>query len=672
MKKACGIIIVLLALVVFVGCDQNMGNGFLKLYLSDNVLDSLSNNQSINITITSENATSVVNKRITLSKNNSSKTIELPIGTYSLSVDNDSFDIASSVYITSNKTVSVSVNPLAGGKIKVSISPNVKTFLANNKETVLDFYFRKDVLEVDPSKRISFSNNSLNEKSFSLEKGTYYISHDFSLYSNNEIREKNLQYPRELSIDIGESYNVYIDANPEGDVFLQITNPQESSRSFFIEFYSDSEMTDLKKKFYYGTENINNTINIDTGKYYIKCKDSLGDFVFLDTSEITVSADIPTYIKATYRENMGSIYINYNVLNKPYDDRIASVNGLSLKFTNDDSDYSNIYDNNEGGCFHLPSGTYSVELINNPIKTGVNAVCNDSEIYFKPGMFNYDKSLQVVCELVGNVQTQLVGEYNENVKLLFTSKDSDSKTYEVTPSKIKSDNIMLIGKYDVSASLTSSDEYLDVKIPYDTINLTQAKNIDFTTEVFKCGKLNINLPNDFYEQLHKLEVLVHLYKNGELYCDKIIDSEFKDNPYWLLPEGNYSYELEYDKDMMNLSFEIKKFTISYQNDVDLGTPTYGFNQHLSVDIQNKIPNASNIDYIFDFKNDTFKVKNYPKGAEIKWYLLTNDGNKSLIHTGNTLVWNRSTMGYEYSCLQVRVYYNDMLIDVQQIGNLANN
>lgn len=669
MKKALNIVILIfITLLVFVGCNQDTGNGSLKLYLSDSVLDSLAYNQKIVVKIRSDNSVSSVYKNVTLSKSNPSTTIELPIGTYSLAVEDDNMDIASTVYITSNKIVSISVNPLTGGKVKVSISPNVKTFLANNKDTNIEFYFRKDVLEVDPCKQFSFSNTTPTETSFTLEKGTYYISHDVTRYSSSEIRDKDFLYTKELSIDIGESYNVYIDANPEGNVFLQITNPQESSRSFFIEFYSDSEMTDLKKKFYYGTENINNTINIDTGKYYIKCKDSLGDFVFLDTSEITVSADTPTYIKATYRENMGSIYINYNVLNKPYDDRIASVNGLSLKFTNDDSDYSNIYDNNEGGYFHLPSGTYSIELINNPIKTGVNAVCNDSEIYFKPGLFNDYKSLQVVCELVGNVQTQLVGEYNENVKLLFTSKDSDSKTYEVTPSKIKSDNIMLIGKYDVSASLTSSDEYLDVKIPYDTINLTQAKNIDFTTEVYKCGKLKIDLPNDFYEQLHKLQVIVHLYKNGELYCDKIIDSKFKDNPYWLLPEGTYSYELEYDKDMMNLSFDNNNFKISYQNDIDLGTPTYSFNQHLSIDIQNKIPNASNIDYLLDRAHDTFKVKNYPKGAEIKWYLLTNNNN-GLIHTGNTLVWNRSTMGYEYSCLQVRVYYNDMLIDVQQIGNL---
>lgn len=669
MKKALNIVILIfITLLVFVGCNQDTGNGSLKLYLSDSVLDSLAYNQKIVVKIRSDNSVSSVYKNVTLSKSNPSTTIELPIGTYSLAVEDDNMDIASTVYITSNKIVSISVNPLTGGKVKVSISPNVKTFLANNKDTNIEFYFRKDVLEVDPCKQFSFSNTTPTETSFTLEKGTYYISHDVTRYSSSEIRDKDFLYTKELSIDIGESYNVYIDANPEGNVFLQITNPQESSRSFFIEFYSDSEMTDLKKKFYYGTENINNTINIDTGKYYIKGKDSLGDFVFLDTSEITVSADTPTYIKATYRENMGSIYINYNVLNKPYDDRIASVNGLSLKFTNDDSDYSNIYDNNEGGYFHLPSGTYSIELINNPIKTGVNAVCNDSEIYFKPGLFNDYKSLQVVCELVGNVQTQLVGEYNENVKLLFTSKDSDSKTYEVTPSKIKSDNIMLIGKYDVSASLTSSDEYLDVKIPYDTINLTQAKNIDFTTEVYKCGKLKIDLPNDFYEQLHKLQVIVHLYKNGELYCDKIIDSKFKDNPYWLLPEGTYSYELEYDKDMMNLSFDNNNFKISYQNDIDLGTPTYSFNQHLSVDIQNKIPNASNIDYLLDRAHDTFKVKNYPKGAEIKWYLLTNNNN-GLIHTGNTLVWNRSTMGYEYSCLQVRVYYNDMLIDVQQIGNL---
>lgn len=669
MKKALNIVILIfITLLVFVGCNQDTGNGSLKLYLSDSVLDSLAYNQKIVVKIRSDNSVSSVYKNVTLSKSNPSTTIELPIGTYSLAVEDDNMDIASTVYITSNKIVSISVNPLTGGKVKVSISPNVKTFLANNKDTNIEFYFRKDVLEVDPCKQFSFSNTTPTETSFTLEKGTYYISHDVTRYSSSEIRDKDFLYTKELSIDIGESYNVYIDANPEGNVFLQITNPQESSRSFFIEFYSDSEMTDLKKKFYYGTENINNTINIDTGKYYIKGKDSLGDFVFLDTSEITVSADTPTYIKATYRENMGSIYINYNVLNKPYDDRIASVNGLSLKFTNDDSDYSNIYDNNEGGYFHLPSGTYSIELINNPIKTGVNAVCNDSEIYFKPGLFNDYKSLQVVCELVGNVQTQLVGEYNENVKLLFTSKDSDSKTYEVTPSKIKSDNIMLIGKYDVSASLTSSDEYLDVKIPYDTINLTQAKNIDFTTEVYKCGKLKIDLPNDFYEQLHKLQVIVHLYKNGELYCDKIIDSKFKDNPYWLLPEGTYSYELEYDKDMMNLSFDNNNFKISYQNDIDLGTPTYSFNQHLSVDIQNKIPNASNIDYLLDRAHDTFKVKNYPKGAEIKWYLLTNNNN-GLIHTGNTLVWNRSTMGYDYSCLQVRVYYNDMLIDVQQIGNL---
>lgn len=670
MKKAWSIIILLfITLIFFVGCNQDTGNGSLKLYLSDSVLDSLAYNQKVVVKIRSDNSLSSVYKNVTLSKSNPSTTIELPIGTYSLAVEADNMDIASTVYITSNKTVSVSVNPLAGGKVKVSISPNVKTFLANNKDTNIEFYFRKDVLEVDPCKHFSFSNTTPTETSFTLEKGTYYISHNFSGNISSDITNKDFQYTKELSIDIGKSYNVYIDANPEGNVFLQITNPQESSRSFFIEFYSDSEMTDLKKKFYYGTENINNTINIDTGKYYIKCKDSLGDFVFLDTSEITVSADTPTYIKATYRENMGSIYINYNVLNKPYNDRIASVNGLSLKFTNDDSDYSNIYDNNEGGYFHLPSGTYSVELINNPIKTGVNAVCNDSEIYFKPGLFNDYKSLQVVCELVGNVQTQLVGEYNENVKLLFTSKDSDSKAYEVTPSKIKSDNIMLIGQYDVSASLSSNNEYLDVKIPYDTINLTQGKNIDFTTEVYKCGKLRINLPNDLYEQLHKLSVTMHLYKEGEYYCDKIINSEFEANPYWLLPEGNYTYELEYDNDVMNLSFDKKNFNISYQNDVDLGNPSYSFNQHLSVDIQNKIPGASNIEYILDWSNYTFKVKNYPKGSEIKWFILDNTGKSILKHTGNTLTWDSKTMGYNYSSLQVRVYYNSMLIDVQQIGNL---
>lgn len=665
MKKACGIIILLLTLVVFVGCDQNMGNGSLKLYLSDSVLDSLSNNQSINITITSENATSVVNKRVTLSKNNSSKIIELPIGTYSLSVDNDSFDIASSVYITSNKTVSVSVNPLAGGKIKVSISPNVKTFLANNKETVLDFYFRKDVLEVDPSKKVSFSNSSLNEKYFSLEKGHYYISHDFSGYSDNEIREKDFQYPRELRIDISESNNVlYIDANPEGYVSVNLYIDNYRIYSVTFEFYDDETMTNLIKEYSY--YNGREKLKIDAGTYYVKCVSSNGDVVDIENNKITVLPNQETVLNASMKSDLKYFNINFYVNNKSSIDYDVP-DDFYFKFNKNDSDYSYLYKCNylnSSMDMFLVNGDYSVEVINNPAETGILTESN------KYSFLRHDDNLQINANLVGNIQTQLLGEDNENVILLFTSKDDDSKTYELTPSNIKSDNLLLIGKYDVSASLISSDEYLDVKIPYDTINLTQAKNIDFTTEVFKCGKLNINLPNDFYDQLHKLQVIVHLYKNGELYCDKIIDSEFKDNSYWLLPEGNYSYELEYDKDMMNLSFDKKNFNISYQDDVDLGTPTYGFNQHLSVDIQNKIPNASNIDYIFDLFNDTFKVKNYPKGAEIKWYLLTNDGNKSLIHTGNTLVWNRSTM--EYKCLQVRVYYNDMLIDVQQIGNLANN
>lgn len=663
MKKACGIIILLLTLVVFVGCDQNMGNGSLKLYLSDSVLDSLSNNQSINITITSENATSVVNKRVTLSKNNSSKTIELPIGTYSLSVDNDSFDIASSVYITSNKTVSVSVNPLAGGKIKVSISPNVKTFLANNKNTVLEFYFRKDVLEVDPSKKVSFSNSSLNEKYFSLEKGHYYISHDFSGYSDNEIREKDFQYPRELRIDISESNNVlYIDANPEGYVSVNLYIDNYRIYSVTFEFYDDETMTNLIKEYSY--YNGREKLKIDAGTYYVKCVSSNGDVVDIENNKITVLPNQETVLNASMKPNLKYFNINFYVNNATSPDYDVPDN-FFLKFSNN-SDYSYLhkcnYLNSSMDMF-LVNGDYSVEVINNPAETGILTEFNNYDFS------RQDSNLQINANLVGNVQTQLLGEDNENVILLFTSKDDDSKTYELTPSNIKSDNLLLIGQYDVSASLSSNNEYLDVKIPYDTINLTQGKNIDFITEVYKCGKLNINLPNDFYEQLHKLQVIVHLYKNGELYCDKIIDSEFKDNSYWLLPEGNYSYELEYDKDMMNLSFETKNFTISYQNNVDLGNPSYSFNQHLSVDIQNKIPGASNIEYILDWSNYTFKVKNYPKGSEIKWFILDNTGKSILKHTGNTLTWDSKTMGYNYSSLQVRVYYNSMLIDVQQIGNL---
>lgn len=670
MKKAFSIFtLILIAFLTLFGCEQGQNPvesnpGKLKLFLSTDALSIIDESESVTVYIRTGSSTGTIIKPILLSRETSSVTTELNPGTYFLTVSTKSLTVATSVVITSEQTSSVSLNPITKGKVKFILPNDVQKILSGNYYS-LKIEVRK-TLSSAPLSIVAFSNISSASQIMELEKGTYYLSYTFEPNYNH----MEFSLPETVTVVAGEVTEITVNSVPKGTVNIQLSSDAASLylTNLKFHFFSDPEKTDLVSSFDYYTHSTKTSL--DPGTYYVSYICDNGDPLIIDDS-VTVVNGMESSLNVRSKENLGKININ-NILKNNTNTGYIPLEYKTI-WTRTDSEDNYSYTKKGDGYFYAEKGTYSVKLENDPDITGMIVALQSDSAVIDDSSY---KEFVVNSVVVGSVCIGGIGFDDASLKLTFEKNvnANESEVNETCTVQLDEQKIYLpVGDYFVTGFLNSDDEYLDFRLPSDKISLYHKKNVNYQPEVFRTGALELSLTEDFYEKLDKLSVVVHLYRNGEYYEDRILNESTKDNLIWYLPEGFYTYVLEYDEDLMSMSFESDSFDITYADTVKMNCSSYSFADCIAVDIQNKIPGATKINYylnrewIDDDFYVTFKVQNYPSGAVIRWYIIKDK--PELIHEGEKFVNDQTKNGIDFDSLQLRIYLNNQIIDVQQIGNI---
>lgn len=670
MRKAfCVISLILIAFFTLIGCDQNTSSsttpGSLKIYLSSSAVSSLAADSSLTVDIRTGSTSGTIVKSFVLSKNSSSITTELNPGTYYLTLSNKSFTVSSTVYISAGGTYTVSINPETTGRVKFIISDTVKDII-NKTHYNLTIDIRKTISSA-PINSVWFGSGSSSQL-VQLENGTYYLTYNFYTY-NGDIE---LTIPETVTVKSGETTQIDIDCKPNGTVKVEMSSEASSVNpsNFVIYFYCDAERTDLANSLEYYSWS--NNLSLDPGTYYISYTCDNGDPFDIDETVDVVNGGAST-VKVDKKNDIDYVFIYDYIKNNSSNLYPPDRDGFRIVFSDKDSDYTYSYNYIYPKNVYLKKGTYNISFENNPDDSGFLVSSDTTQISIGAERSNLVLNLWVVGSI--NFATNDSSEASVALtleKIVESNESEVKKTYSVDNNVQKV--YLPVGEYKVTGSLVTDNPYIDFRLPSEAISLYHKKNVDYRPEIFRTGVLQLSLTDDFYEKLDKLPVRVHLYRNGEYYEDRIINDSTKNNPKWYLPEGFYTYELEYDEDLMAITFESESFDISYSETTSLKCSSYTFAQCLAVDIQNRIPGASKINYYrnSEYTDDgnivTYKVLDYPKGSIIRWYQVGGE-TAECIYEGNKFVNNQSNSYINLSRLQVRIYLDNQLIDVQQIGNI---
>lgn len=670
-RKAFGIIaLILISLLTFMGCELNSSSstatGNLKIYLSSSAVSSLAADSSLTAYIRTGNSSGAIVKEVVLSKDSTAVNIDLNPGTYFLTLNNKSFTIATTISISSGGTHSVSINPVTTGNVKFILSDSVKEIIKKNYYS-LSIEIRKTVSSA-PINTVLFHSGSLSNQLYQLENGSYYLTYRFSSYDGGI----ELTIPETVTVKSGETAQVDIDCKPYGTVKIEMSSEASSlyTSNFIIYFYSDAARTELVKSLEY--HSWNNTITLNPGSYYLSYRCNEGEPFIIDES-VDVIRGGESIVKVEKNSDIGYVAIYDIIKNNTTHSTIPERSGFNIIFSDTESNYSYIYNYQYSNSVYLKKGSYNITIENDPDDTGLIVSSDTTQITIDDSRREMTLNLWVVGSI--NFATNDSSEASVALtleKIVESNESEVKKTYSVDNNVQKV--YLPVGEYKVTGSLVTDNPYIDFRLPYEAIFLYHKKNVDYRPELFRTGVLELSLTDDFYEKLDKLPVRVHLYRNGEYYEDRIINDSTKNNPKWYLPEGFYTYELEYDEDLMAITFESKSFDISYSETTSLKCSSYTFAQCLAVDIQNRIPGASKIKYYrnSEYTDDgnivTYKVLDYPKGSIIRWYQVGGETGEC-IYEGNKFVNNQSNSYINLSRLQVRIYLDNQLIDVQQIGNI---
>lgn len=665
MRKAfCVISLILIAFFTLIGCDQNTSSsttpGSLKIYLSSSAVTSLAADSSLTVDIRTGSTSGTIVKSFVLSKNSSSITTELNPGTYYLTLSNKTFTVSSTVYISAGGTYTVSINPETTGRVKFIISDTVKDII-NKTHYNLTIDIRKTISSA-PINSVWFGSGSSSQL-VQLENGTYYLTYTFYTY-NGDIE---LTIPETVTVKSGETTQVDIDCKPNGTVKVEMSSEASSvsPSNFVIYFYCDAERTDLANSLKYYS--LNNTLSLDPGTYYISYTCDNGDPFDIDETVDVVNGGAST-VKVDKKNDINYVFIDDYIRNNSSNLYPPDRDGFRIVFSDKDSDYTYSYNYKYSNNVYLKKGTYNISFENNPDDSGFLVSSDTTQISIGAERSNLILNLWVVGSINFAINDSSEASVALTLEKIVESNESEvKKIYSVDNNVQKV--YLPVGEYKVTGSLVTDNPYIDFRLPSETIFLYQKKNVDYRPEVFRTGVLELSLTDDFYEKLDKLSVVVHLYRNGEYFKDLVISETTRENNRWYLPEGVYTYELEYDKHLMNLAFDADSFNVSYAKTTPIVCNKYGFARCIAVDIQNKIPGASKIEYYSyqDYPVLKIRLRNYPEGSVIKLYDMSN-GTRCL-GEGDYFEISLDQQGINKDNLQIRITKDNMLLDVQQIGNL---
>lgn len=665
MRKAfCVISLILIAFFTLIGCDQNTSSsttpGSLKIYLSSSAVTSLAADSSLTVDIRTGSTSGTIVKSFVLSKNSSSITTELNPGTYYLTLSNKTFTVSSTVYISAGGTYTVSINPETTGRVKFIISDTVKDII-NKTHYNLTIDIRKTISSA-PINSVWFGSGSSSQL-VQLENGTYYLTYTFYTY-NGDIE---LTIPETVTVKSGETTQVDIDCKPNGTVKVEMSSEASSvsPSNFVIYFYCDAERTDLANSLKYYS--LNNTLSLDPGTYYISYTCDNGDPFDIDETVDVVNGGAST-VKVDKKNDINYVFIDDYIRNNSSNLYPPDRDGFRIVFSDKDSDYTYSYNYKYSNNVYLKKGTYNISFENNPDDSGFLVSSDTTQISIGAERSNLILNLWVVGSINFAINDSSEASVALTLEKIVESNESEvKKIYSVDNNVQKV--YLPVGEYKVTGSLVTDNPYIDFRLPSETIFLYQKKNVDYRPEVFRTGVLELSLTDDFYEKLDKLSVVVHLYRNGEYFKDLVISETTRENNRWYLPEGVYKYELEYDKHLMNLAFDADSFNVSYAKTTPIVCNKYGFARCIAVDIQNKIPGASKIEYYSyqDYPVLKIRLRNYPEGSVIKLYDMSN-GTRCL-GEGDYFEISLDQQGINKDNLQIRITKDNMLLDVQQIGNL---
>ncbi|MCI7806389.1 MAG: hypothetical protein MR563_04500 [Spirochaetales bacterium] len=665
-RKAFGIIaLILISLLTFMGCELNSSSstapGNLKIYLSSSAVSSLAADSSLTAYIRTGNSSGAIVKEVVLSKDSTAVNIDLNPGTYYLTLNNKSFTIATTISISSGGKHSVSINPVTTGKVKFVLSDSVKEIIKKNYYS-LSIEIRKTVSSA-PINTVLFHSGSLSNQLYQLENGSYYLTYTFSSYNGGI----ELTIPETVTVKSGETTQVDIDCKPNGTVKVEMSSEASSvsPSNFVIYFYCDAERTDLANSLKYYS--LNNTLSLDPGTYYISYTCDNGDPFDIDETVDVVNGGAST-VKVDKKNDINYVFIDDYIRNNSSNLYPPDRDGFRIVFSDKDSDYTYSYNYKYSNNVYLKKGTYNISFENNPDDSGFLVSSDTTQISIGAERSNLILNLWVVGSINFAINDSSEASVALTLEKIVESNESEvKKIYSVDNNVQKV--YLPVGEYKVTGSLVTDNPYIDFRLPSETIFLYQKKNVDYRPEVFRTGVLELSLTDDFYEKLDKLSVVVHLYRNGEYFKDLVISETTRENNRWYLPEGVYTYELEYDKHLMNLAFDADSFNVSYAKTTPIVCNNYGFARCIAVDIQNKIPGASKIEYYSyqDYPVLKIRLRNYPEGSVIKLYDMSNG--TRFLGEGDYFEISLDQQGINKDNLQIRITKDNMLLDVQQIGNL---
>lgn len=664
MKKVQVLLFVFFSLLMIIGCNQNPNTetskpGYLKIVINHESISEIADNEPITVYVRMLSPTGPIAKSVVLSKDKTEETIELKADTYYLTFSNNITASESVIIVNPDRTSVVSLNYPNTGFIKFVLSDDAKNALSKISGSV-DIQIRK-TMESVPLAKVMFGYGIFSNKEVKIEKGKYYIS-----YASNVTDKIEFKIPDSVEVKVGGISEVLVDIHPKGTVKININKDEGTVYpfSFRINFYRDEEKTDLVSFFDYSDHSGNHEASLDPGDYYVSYECNSGEAFIID-DYVSVVAGGESILNVSVKPDIGTIWVQ----NRYYSANIQSE--YETAWTKIDSEDSSTFTFKGEGILYLEKGEYIVELNNDPDKTGIIASIDPENNNITINS-TFQDTLYINNLVVGFVDLSTIGFKDVTITLEFDkivgSNEPENKVVQEVNS-IDKRIYLPIGEYRVNGKLNTSDDNLDFSLPSDFIQLYHKKKIEYNPEVFKTGVLELSVSNDFYEKLDKLSVVVHLYRNGEYFRDLVISETTRENNRWYLPEGVYTYELEYDKDLMNLAFDADSFTVSYAKTTPIVCNKYGFARCIAVDIQNKIPGASKIEYYSyqDYPVLKIRLRNYPDGSVIKLYDMSN-GTRCL-GEGDYFEISLDQQGINKDNLQIRITKNNMLLDVQQIGNL---
>lgn len=628
-----------------IGCKSETAavpKGNLTVSLNDDSVKALGNNQ-LTVNVIRDGSNETVHS-ITLSSAKRSQTVAVTPGMYKPVSSSKAFLVnPEKIIVNANTSQQVTVIPNEKGTVNIRLSDSASAALANSEFRNFTVYLHKDNLESIPVYKDWVNDSSI--KTLEVTAGQYqlaYTTNSTALYVT----------PGKVTVNPGDVVDMVIDKKPFGIISVANLSYMGDDK---LDVYTDSSR---KKLLYRFSTNSNTRLAVEPGTYYFDYIPKVPGRTELNENSVTINAG-DTYMVSTTSYVGSRVDVSFKTINHR-----SNYESLDISYILDIKDKNGLLIhslnvNNEDKEVFLPEGQYTLSVRypeNYQNNYRINLLNENLDVKLD-SYGSYD------AEIVQLGKIKIVGsgisENHIKMTLKEITDDPDSEFIEFYTDGIIPEYIPS-GRYHVKAELENPKVNTSLDVTEFEVTVETGKELTIPVNVIKYGKLEIKFSENAKNAIGPNEIIVELSSNGipmNSYTVTAGDTHIS------VPEGNYSYSLEYEESAMTLSPDKGTVNVAYNSNsilnIDGNSKT-----SVTVIINDSIIGDSEITVIKN--NSILSVGKKNNSFTYKW-VYRNSSSTDLEYIGTQ--FDTSTVDVYRESIQLRIYSGDRLVDVIQAGFL---